>query len=239
MSLDLISTFAFLALVFALSVTYYVKVLFQGRRRFDRVEQQGGSPLLSKSLMEMTYWGLQPLAELFVHFKISANVISFLSLIFGAIAGWALAYGHFGSAGFFSAFSALFDALDGMVARKTATASNRGEVLDASIDRYVEFFFFAGLIVYFQNTSGLQLLTLSALIGSFMVSYSTAKAEALQVTPPRGSMRRPERAMYLTLGAILSPFSSSAYPMIFVLVMVALIANGSALRRLYAISKLV
>jgi len=245
MNPDLISAFALLTMLFTLAIAYSVKLIFQGRVRFDRVEQQGGSSLLSKGVMEMAYWVLQPLGDIFIFLKISANAISYLSLIFGAIAGFALSFGHFGTAGLFSAFCALCDALDGIVARKTGTASNSGEVLDASVDRYVEFFFFAGLILYYRESSALTLLTLAAFLGSFMVSYSTAKAEALNVTPPRGSMRRPERALYLTLGALLSPISRQifqldqgvGYPMVFSLALVGLLANGSALQRLYVIAK--
>ncbi len=239
MNLDLIYTFSFFAIMFSIALAYSVKIFLHGRSHYERVERQGGSPLLGKGMMEMLYWGLQPLSDLFIFLRISPNAISYLSLIFGFIAGISLAFGHFGSAGFFSAFCAIFDAVDGMVARKTGVASNSGEVLDASIDRYVELFFFAGLIIFYREYIGILLLTLLALQGSFMVSYSTAKAEALQVTPPRGTMRRPERAFYLSLGAILSPLMNQNYPMIFALVLVAILSNASALRRLYFISKLV
>jgi hypothetical protein len=82
-----------------------------------------------------------------------------------------------------------------------------------------------------------------------MVSYSTAKAEALQVDPPKGSMRRPERALYLTLGAALSPVTipwfeanreypiAVAHPMVIALCLVAVMANFSAVERLWAVAK--
>jgi hypothetical protein len=88
-------------------------------------------------------------------------------------------------------------------------------------------------------------------MGSFMVSYSTAKAEALHVSPPRGNMRRTERALYLTLGAILTPISIQmfepsgfypvhlGYPMIFALGMIAILANISAVQRLVSIARAV
>jgi len=245
MNPDLLLTFLLLTMVFGVAIAYLLKVFFQGRTQYGRVEQQGGSSLLSKRVMEMAYWVLQPLGDFLIYVGFSANNISFFSLIFGGIAGVSLAFGHFGSAGFFSAFCALFDSVDGIVARKMGTASNAGEVLDASVDRYVEFFFFAGLVLYYQQMSNLILLTLMAFLGSFMVSYSTAKAEALNVTPPRGNMRRPERALYLTLGAILSPISAQifpgdqgiGYPMVLSLALVASLANGSAVHRLYAIAK--
>ena len=130
-------------------------------------------------------------------------------------------------------------------------------MLDAAVDRYVELFFFAGLIYYYRDIPWLVLLSAAALLGSFMVSYSTAKAEALHVVPPRGNMRRTERALYLTLGAILSPISIQSYelsasyrsqglypiqvgyPMVFALFLVALFANASAVQRLSAISQAV
>jgi hypothetical protein len=82
-----------------------------------------------------------------------------------------------------------------------------------------------------------------------MISYSTAKAEALQVSPPKGSMRRPERALYLILGAALSPVTipyweatrdfpvAIGHPMVAALALVAVLSNVSAAERLYAIAK--
>jgi CDP-diacylglycerol--glycerol-3-phosphate 3-phosphatidyltransferase len=180
---------------------------------------------------------------------ITPNQISWASLFFGIVAGTSLAFGHFGSAAVFATISALLDSLDGMVARMTGVASDAGEVLDAAADRYVEFFFLAGLAVYYREIPALLILALVALIGSFMVSYSTAKAEALHVTPPKGNMRRPERALYLILGAALSPVTipifeedrvftiAIGHPMVFAIALVAVMSNLSAIERLYAIAK--
>jgi CDP-diacylglycerol--glycerol-3-phosphate 3-phosphatidyltransferase len=238
MNPQIIYTFALLTIMVVLALAYAVRVIVHGRVHYDRVDRQQGSVLLAKSLMEMLYWGLQPLADFFILLKISSNGVSFLSLFLGAVAGVSLVSGNFGAAAFSSAFSAILDAVDGMVARKTGTASDAGEVLDASVDRYVEFFFFGGLILYYREEGELMILALAALLGSFMVSYSTAKAEALRVTPPRGSMRRPERALYLTFGAMFSPITEG-YSMILALLLVGIFANGSALRRLYSIAQLV
>jgi CDP-diacylglycerol--glycerol-3-phosphate 3-phosphatidyltransferase len=251
---DLLYTFALLGVAAFLVFSCALKLLLQGKTQYDRVDKQGGSALLSKGLMEMAYWGLQPIGDLLIFLRLTPNAISILSFIFGALTGIALAFGHFGSAGFLSTISSLMDSLDGMVARKTGVASDSGEVLDAAVDRYVEFFFFAGLVFYYRDVPWLVLLSGLALLGSFMVSYSTAKAEALHVTPPRGNMRRTERALYLTLGAILSPISIQSYelsasyqsqglypiqigyPMVFALFLVALFANMSAVQRLAAIA---
>lgn len=135
------------------------------------------------------------------------------------------------------------DALDGAIARRTRTASEAGEVLDAAVDRYGEFAFLAGLAFWFRADSAPLVVTLLAVLASFMVSYSTAKAEALQLEAPRGSMRRTERAVFLILGAGLSPLAAKlnpawfSSPTIAAIGIVAIGGNVSAVRRLAAIAR--
>lgn len=246
---DIINTFALLAILAAVSVAYSVRILLRGRAHYDRVERQGGSVLLGKGLMEMTYWSLQPIARFLVLLGVTPNQLSWASLVFGGIAGTALAYGYFGFAALFATYSALLDSLDGMVARLLGVASDAGEVLDAAVDRYVEFFFLAGAVLYYRQEPMFQGIALFALMGSFMVSYSTAKAEALHIAPPPGIMRRPERAFYLILGAALSPIPipslnllfpypfAVGYPLVFALFFVAVLANIAAIERLWTIGR--
>lgn len=236
-------------LIAVVLVLYTVRVLTRGRAHYQRIEDQGSSSLLGKGPMEMVYWSLQPVAKLLIFFKITPNFISWMSLVFGLLAGAALAFGHFGFGAAFASVSALLDSLDGLVARMTEVSSDAGEVLDATIDRYVEFAFFVGLIVYYREIPVLVVITLMAMVGSFMVSYSTAKAEALRVIPPRGNMRRTERALYLTFGALLSPVTipwfepsnmyglSIGYPMVVALGLVAVLSNVSAIERLVVIAR--
>jgi len=246
---NLASTCVLLIAVLLLAVAYAIRMVIKGRAHFSRVEKQGGSALLSKAIMEMGYWWIQPLARGFVLLGVTPNQLSWASFFFGLIAGACLAFGHFGFGGGFALISGFLDSLDGIVARMTGVSSDAGEVLDATVDRYVEGFFLGGLIIYYHDVPALQILAILALLGSFMVSYSSAKAEALHVDPPKGSMRRPERALYLTLGAVLSPISISLYeqtlyvpmavgfPMVFALGMIAVMANASAGERMWAIAK--
>jgi CDP-diacylglycerol--glycerol-3-phosphate 3-phosphatidyltransferase len=249
--LQWVYTFALVGLAVAIGLAYAVRVIFKGRARFDRVEKQGSSALLNKEMMEAFYWFLQPLGKFLVFCRVTPNRVSWASFGFGVIAGVCLAFGHFGSGAAFACVSAILDSLDGLVARMSGTASDAGEVLDAAVDRYAEFLFLGGLVIYYREVPVLMILTLLALAGSFMVSYSTAKAEALQVEAPKGSMRRPERALYLILGAALSPVTipwfeaeGSRYlpipighPMVIALCLVAVLANVSAVERLWVIAK--
>jgi phosphatidylglycerophosphate synthase len=246
---DFVNTIALLAILALVGVAYSVKLILKGRTRYDRVNRQGGSVLMGRGMMEVGYWALQPVAKLLVFLHVTPNQISWASLVFGGISGTALAYGYFGFAALFACYSAFMDCLDGMVARMTEVASDAGEVLDAAVDRYVEFFFLAGLIIYYREEPLFQLIALFALAGSFMVSYSTAKAEALHIPPPPGIMRRPERAFYLTLGAALSTFpipwldryfsfsKPVGYPLLLATFAIAILSNISAIERLWTIGR--
>jgi phosphatidylglycerophosphate synthase len=249
MTSELKYTLVIALIIVSLAAAYGLRVALKGRAHFDRIDRQGGSRLLSKTAMELGYWILHPVARLFVFLGITPNNVSWASLGFGFLAGACLAVGHFGFGGIFATISGLLDSLDGMVARISAVESDSGEVLDAAVDRYVEFFFLSGLIIYYREIPVLQVLALLALLGSFMVSYSTTKAEALNVDPPKGSMRRPERAVYLTLGAALSTLTISwlethsefsiaiGYPMVLALGLVAIVANVSSVGRLCSIAR--
>ena len=249
MHYDRLYAYVVLALVLVLAVTYSIRLVTKGRAHFARIDKQGGSAFLSKSLMEMAYWGLQPLAKLLIFFKITPNMLSWSSFTFGLLSGVTLAFGHFGFGGGFAMMAGFLDALDGMVARLTGQTSKSGEILDSSIDRYVEAFFIGGLMIHYREIPALQVLAFLALIGSFMVSYSSAKAEIHGLTPPKGPMRRGERAFYLTAGAILSPITipifevvreypvKIGHPMVFALALIAVMANASAVERLVIIAR--
>jgi phosphatidylglycerophosphate synthase len=235
----------------AVMVAYALRAHWRGRVYYERLTCQDDSPLLGRRLMEAGYWSLQPLARVLLACHVRPNTLSWASLASGIFAGVAIAYGHLGWAAAAVTLSGLLDVLDGMVARSTGVASDVGEVLDATVDRYVEFSFLAGLAVYVRDSASLLSLALVALLGSFMVSYSTAKAEALSVRLPPGSMRRPVRMLYLTAGAALSVVMNRwldqfglrpgrlGDPMVLAVALVAVTANISAVRRLWLVARAV
>jgi CDP-diacylglycerol--glycerol-3-phosphate 3-phosphatidyltransferase len=251
--MDLAVSIALLASTLAVGLVF---ALAHARQAYARVARDGGSVLLGARAMNAGYWALQPLGRACVRVGISANDVTLASLALSFVAGVLLATGHFGLAALVTALASLGDALDGLVARASGTASNAGEVLDAAVDRYAELFFLGGLAVHYRDSVAALVLVLAAILGSFMVSYSTAKAEALGVEPPRGAMRRAERATYLAIGAVLVPVAAAAFdalapsassawplareaPMLAALALVAVVGNVSAVRRLRAVARAV
>jgi CDP-diacylglycerol--glycerol-3-phosphate 3-phosphatidyltransferase len=209
-----------------------------------RVSPARSSLVLPRAALETALAGLDYVARGLIALGVTANAITVSSVFLAAIAGALLCFGHFGWAAVAMVAASLGDALDGLVARRTGTSSVAGALLDASVDRYEEFFFLGGLAIYFHESVGALALTLFALAGSFMVSYGSAKAEALQVPVPAGAMRRAERAVCLCLGVAATPIAgwlvedsllpgwAALAPLFAALGLVAVVANVSAIRRL-------
>lgn len=207
-----------------------------------RVAREGGTPFLPAVLMHRAYALARPLVALCVRRGVTAAALSWLSLALGLAAGLALGLGAPGTAALLLALSGLGDVLDGAVARTSGTASPQGAALDSALDRYVEFALHAGLLALFRAQLGLQLLVVASLFGSMMVTYSTAKAEALRVAPPRGWMKRAERLVWLGAGCIaaaLAPLvaAPAALPLGLAVGVVAVFANLSAVLRLRALAR--
>lgn len=247
--IDLELSLLLLALAAIAAVAYAAHVVRRGPARNARVERAGSSLLLGKREMEGAYYFLEPVGRAAASLGLSANAVTVLSLLISLAGAVAIAAGHFGVGGALTVIAALGDALDGVVARQTRTTSAAGEVLDASVDRYEEFFLLGALAYYFHETPVFMGLALLALLGSYMVSYGTAKAEALGVEAPRGSMRRAERAVCLTSGVVLTPIAEAigarlglpawagTAPVVASLALVGVAANVSAVRRLTAIAR--
>lgn len=236
--MDVACSTALLVLLAMLCAAYGVRLARVGRARHRRVEREGESAILAKGAMEMMVWSVQPIVNAFVRLRISPDAVTLASLALGIAAGLAFGTGHFGVGAALAVGAGAGDALDGLLARRLGVASEAGEVLDAAVDRVVDFALFGGLLFYYREHLALFVLTFFALLASSMISYSTAKAEALHVVPPRGSMRRVERAVILTSAATLTPLTALFGPMwrdlplVLALGTIAFLGSLSAIQRI-------
>jgi CDP-diacylglycerol--glycerol-3-phosphate 3-phosphatidyltransferase len=233
----------------SLIAAYAIRVSMYGAFRSERVRGVGGGTVLvGENIMQATYWAIEPVVRGLVRLGATPNAITIAALFAGLGAGIAVATGWFGLACLLATCSTISDILDGQVARVTHSGSDAGELLDAVVDRYTEFAFIAGFVLYARNAPVEVAIALAALLASFMISYTSAKAEALQVTVPRGLMRRHERATYLTMASGLTPLLGPAiharWPALpttalFVLglAIVGAVGNLSALQRLVRIHR--
>ena len=227
---------------------YAIRVARFGSFNSERVAGVGGTMMVGEDIMQATYWAIDPVVRGLVKLGATPNGVTWASFIFGAGAGAAVGAGWFGLACLLATCSTMCDILDGQVARLTGKGSASGELLDAIIDRYTEFGFIAGFIFYVGGHSIQIGIAMAALLACFMISYTSAKAEALQVAPPRGLMRRHERAVYLITGAGVTPlmgptihahwdFLPATLPFLVGLGVVAFLGNFSAVQRMTRIAR--
>ncbi len=133
---------------------------------------------------------------------ISPNTITFFSLIFGFIAGVLLALNYLWSALMVGCIMAFSDIIDGQLAKEYSNTTKFGGILDSTIDRYNEFFIFAGLgIRYFIGGRMLWMFACAVVfLNSVMISYVKARAEADGFDCNVGKLQRPERLTIVGIG---------------------------------------
>ncbi len=211
----------------------------------DRIEARRGSALVPKWLIYYLMWVITPFERLLVRSKISPNLVTFTGLVVSSLAAVALAYGFFDLGGWAYLFVGILDICDGRVARATGRVSKSGAFYDSVIDRYAEFAVFTGLVVYYRS-SGVLYVILAALVGSFMVSYTRARAESLGAGGDAmvGLMQRPERVVLLGVALAISPFVTATYAhephpsyevAAVAILLLAVTANFTALRRFWTV----
>jgi phosphatidylglycerophosphate synthase len=241
---------AFMILVATLWVVFAILPAREGNKRLDG----HGGIMLGRGIMEVAYKLLAPLVSVLFKLRVTPNMVTAFSLFPALISAVLIAQGHFGIGALLATGSGFCDTIDGMLARRYNCGSDVGELFDAAVDRYVEYFLLAGLVVYFRSSPAGMVLCLGAILGSFMVSYTTAKSEALGIEPPKGAMRRAERAVYAISGCGFAPLwglvvpGSPSFatlslgrelPVELAMLVVAVVANASAVRRMLRIAELI
>ncbi len=136
--------------------------------------------------------------------KIHPNVLTFIGLLINIVAAVLLAAGQFRAAGFVILGAAIFDMVDGRVARETNQVTRFGGFFDSVLDRYSDLALLMGLLVYYGNINRSLYVVLTAIVmtASVMVSYTRARAENTIPMCKVGFMERPERVVLLIIGAL-------------------------------------
>src|SRR6266513_978345 len=102
----------------------------------------------------------------------------------------------------------ILDILDGALARAGGKTTPFGSFLDSTTDRVGEGAMLAAIALIFSRHGNQVALgaTVAAVAGSFLVSYTRAKAEALGLRGDVGLGSRAERVVVITAGLVLAPW---------------------------------
>ncbi|HEU4989558.1 MAG: CDP-alcohol phosphatidyltransferase family protein [Gemmatimonadota bacterium] len=150
---------------------------------------------------------IDPVADWCVRHHVHPNTITVIGTLCTVVGGVIYGTGHISWGGFFLGLTALFDVLDGTVARRSGQASTFGAFLDSTLDRLADGFVLGGLAVFYALNQlhhswasvPMVVVCLLGLIGAFLTSYTRARAEALGIDAKVGMLQRPERVVLLSV----------------------------------------
>jgi CDP-diacylglycerol--glycerol-3-phosphate 3-phosphatidyltransferase len=136
--------------------------------------------------------------------KIHPNALTLIGLCINVVAAVLLGMGNFWAAGWVITGGAIFDMVDGRVARETNQVTRFGGFFDSVIDRYSDLCLLMGLLVYYASINRPFYVVLTAIVmtSAVMVSYTRARAENIIPKCKVGFLERPERIVLLIIGAL-------------------------------------
>ena len=146
---------------------------------------------------------VDPVADWLVRWHVHPNTITIFGTLCTVAGGVIYGAGHIRTAGWFLGLTALFDVLDGTVARRSNRSSTFGAFLDSTLDRIADGAVMAGLATFYalnpvHRNLPMMIVCLLGLIGAFLTSYTRARAEALGIDAKVGMLQRPERVTLLS-----------------------------------------
>ena len=140
---------------------------------------------------------------------VTPNAMTWIGFSITLGAGVLIITEHLLAAGFVVLFAGFFDMLDGTLARGTDRVTRFGAILDSTLDRFSEAALLLSVLSIYavratEQSTPVILIVGFALVGSLLVSYIRAKAEAMGLECTVGFFTRPERVVVLAIGLMLS-----------------------------------
>lgn len=200
---------------------------------------------------------LDPVVRALVGLGVRADHLTVAGLVLSLLAAYAFFDAHSRLGATFLLLAGLCDILDGQVARATGGETRFGAFFDSTLDRVAEGFVLIGISGFYirnllalvfepqrvieQASIGLlpvtwALLAVTAMVaalGSFMVSYTRARAEGLGLSCKVGWFERPERLTLLIVAGLLKVF----WAMSGALLLLALLSFVTAAQRVVHVWK--
>jgi len=136
--------------------------------------------------------------------RLTPNAISLMGLLGNLIAAALVTQRLFFLAGVAFVLGSVMDTLDGRYSRMSGKGTLFGAFLDSTLDRVEEGIVLAAVAGYFaaEGRDFAAAMCVVAVLGSLMVSYTRARAEALGVECKVGIATRPVRVAILSAGLV-------------------------------------
>jgi CDP-diacylglycerol--glycerol-3-phosphate 3-phosphatidyltransferase len=142
--------------------------------------------------------------EALIESRLTPNAISMIGLVGNLIAAVLIVQEMFVLGGLAFIAGSVMDTLDGRYSRMSGKGTLFGAFLDSTLDRIAEGVVITAIAWYFADSgdSVAAAACVYVVLGSVMVSYTRARAEALGVECKVGLATRPVRVVILSIGIL-------------------------------------
>ena len=148
--------------------------------------------------------------ERLIESRLTPNAISLTGFALNLVAAGLIVDRMFFLAGIAFIIGSIMDTLDGRYSRMSGKGTPFGAFLDSTLDRLEEGIVLTAVAAYFasRNNEVAVAAVVIAVLGSLMVSYTRARAEALGVACKVGLATRPVRVVILSIGLVFAKGAS-------------------------------
>lgn len=180
---------------------------------------------------------IEPVATLLIRLRISPNTLTTIGTVCTVAGGLAYGLGHIRTAGFIIGATAIFDVLDGTVARRTGQSTVFGAFYDSTLDRVADGALLGGIAYFYainpvHASAPMLVISIIGIVGTFLVSYTRARAESLGINAKVGMMQRPERVVMLSVPQAFFGLALGGWVLAAVVTVLAVTAWITALQRI-------
>lgn len=176
---------------------------------------------------------MRPVGRALGRTPLTPNTVTILGVLIQIGVAALIVQGRLTTAGLVAVAAALFDALDGALAKARGSATKFGAFLDSTIDRLSDALLFAPVAWLYgvdpvaaqHDQPWVAAVALVALISSFLVSYVKARAEGIGIECNVGIAERAERLILLILALVFNDLLPA------VLVLLALLSLITVVQR--------
>jgi len=160
--------------------------------------------MASGAIEPVTGWILRKIAAFLAFLRLTPNALTITGVFLNAAVGVVLMEGRFFWGGWLYLLVSMTDLLDGILARQKNMTSKFGGFLDSVMDRFGDAVIFTGILLHYTIVHNVPcvVITLAALCGAMITSYTRARAEVLIPKCKIGFMERPERVILLSIGLV-------------------------------------
>lgn len=198
---------------------------------------------------------IEPIAQLCVRLRISANAVtivgSVLSIIVALVTG---VTGWLFVGAFILTILVLFDSLDGSVAMLSGGGTRFGAFLDSTLDRIADWATLAGIILYVNlhndlwyspaetsfpdyTTPYITMVTLYAIMTSFVTSYARARAESVGCEAKNGVATRADRLAIILIGMAATGLSHQIMVLAAAMTILAVLGTITVIQRILEVRR--